>query len=564
MMMKKTTEDHGKLVYDSSLDYKGRVPLRSSTGLWKASLFVLAIEFSERLSYFALSANLITYLSKVMHQDLQTAVKNVNYWAGVTTVAPLLGGFLADSYTGRFPMIIISSIIYLMGLCLLTMGELVPRIKPCGSLQTEDCSDQNHKVAFFLAIYSISLGTGGFKPCLESFGADQFDDDDASERKQKMSYFNWWSSALCCGMLLGVTTIVYLQDYVSWGVANLVLTFSMAVTFLVFCVGRKFYRYRTAQGSPLIPMLQVIVAAFAKRKLSLPSTPTLLYEEELESHGRNLSHTDHLRFLDKAAIIEGETINSSPWRLATVTQVEELKLLLNMIPVWLSSLAFGLTMAQSPTFFVKQSSTMDRKISTSFTIPSASVNAILAIGMITSILIYDKVLVPTLRKATGNERGINILKRVGIGMAFSVLTMVIAALVERKRLRAAEPSTVSVFWLAPQLVVMGIGDSLTLVGLQEFFYDQVPDRMRSMGMAFFLSVIGIGSFLSSLLITIVDHVTKQNGKKDSWFGKNLKDSRLDKFYWLLAVISSLNLCVFLCVAKRYTYKNVKRSLTVDI
>ena len=30
-----------KWVHDASVDYKGRVPLRASTGVWKASLFVL-------------------------------------------------------------------------------------------------------------------------------------------------------------------------------------------------------------------------------------------------------------------------------------------------------------------------------------------------------------------------------------------------------------------------------------------------------------------------------------------------------------------------------------------
>ncbi|RXH81330.1 hypothetical protein DVH24_006155 [Malus domestica] len=54
--------------------------------------------------------------------------------------------------------------------------------------------------------------TGGHKPALESFGADQFDDDHREERKQKMSFFNWWSFGLCCGLLLGVTVVVYVQD----------------------------------------------------------------------------------------------------------------------------------------------------------------------------------------------------------------------------------------------------------------------------------------------------------------------------------------------------------------
>ena len=273
------------------------------------------------------------------------------------------------------------------------------------------------------------------------------------------------------------------------------------------------------------------------------------------------------RFLDKAAIVEdkeGSTEKQqSPWRLATVTKVEELKLILNMIPIWLATLPFGICVAQASSFFIKQGTTLDRKMGHSFLIPPASLYALGAIGMIISVTLYEKILLPILRKATGNERGITILQRIGIGMFFSVLTMIVAALVERKRLSlvAKNPlqgsTTMSVFWLAPQFLMIGIGEGFTLVGLQEFFYDQVPDSMRSLGIAFFLSVIGVGHFISSLLITIVDRVTDKMGK--SWFGKDLNSSRLDNFYWVLAIISALNLGGYVVLARRYSYKNVRES-----
>jgi len=66
------------------------------------------------LSYFGIATSLVLYLTKVIHQDLKTAVKNVNYWAGVTTLMPLLGGFLADAYLGRYSTVIASCIVYLM------------------------------------------------------------------------------------------------------------------------------------------------------------------------------------------------------------------------------------------------------------------------------------------------------------------------------------------------------------------------------------------------------------------------------------------------------------------
>jgi len=268
------------------------------------------------------------------------------------------------------------------------------------------------------------------------------------------------------------------------------------------------------------------------------------------------------RFLDKAAIIEDTHVNQkhNPWRLATVTRVEETKLILNIIPIWLTSLTAGISLAQATTLFVKQAASMNLKLSDNVTIPPASLTSATAIGTIIFVPIYDKVLVPILRKITGNERGISILRRIAIGLAFSVIVMIVAALVEAKRLRMNEQetsqNTMSVFWLVPQYLILGFGDSFSLVGLQEYFYDQVPDSMRSLGMALYLSVIGVGSFLSSFLITIVDHVTEKNGK--SWIGKDINTSRLDRFYWILAIINALNLCAYLFLAKRYTYKSVQK------
>ncbi|KAJ4978953.1 hypothetical protein NE237_009733 [Protea cynaroides] len=304
--------DKKKWVYDSSVDYRGRIPLRASTGVWKASLFIIAIEFSERLSYFGIATNLITYLTKVLHQDLKEAVRNVNYWSGVTTTMPLIGGFLADSYLGRFRAVLISSFIYLMGLGLLTMSELIPSLKHCNM---DKCtkSTKIHESMFFLSIYLISVGTGGHRPSLESFGADQFDDDHSEERKKKMSYFNWWSFGLCCGLLFGVTVVVYVQDYVSWGVADIVLTVVLAITIVIFYVGRPFYRFRVPEGSPMTPMLQVLVAAIMKRNLPYPSHPTQLYEvpKTEKTQGRLLCHTPKHKFLDKAAIIEDDDVMNS-------------------------------------------------------------------------------------------------------------------------------------------------------------------------------------------------------------------------------------------------------------
>ncbi|VAI39233.1 unnamed protein product [Triticum turgidum subsp. durum] len=194
--------------------------------------------------------------------------------------------------------------------------------------------------------------------------------------------------------------------------------------------------------------------------------------------------------------------------------------------------------AQVSTFFIKQGMAMDRHLGPHFVLPPASVFALAAVAMIATVALVDKLLEPCLRRTTGAERGISVLRRIGVGMAFAVVAMAMAAVVERRRLDSKV--TMSVFWLVPQFALMGVGDGFALVGLQEYFYDQMPDTMRSLGIGLYLSVIGAGSFLSSQLIAAASRVSSHGGRRDGWFGKDLSRSRLDLFYWLLAGISAAN------------------------
>jgi dipeptide/tripeptide permease len=243
-----------------------------------------------------------------------------------------------------------------------------------------------------------------------------------------------------------------------------------------------------------------------------------------------------------------------------VTQVEETKLVLAMVPIWVCTLPFGMAVAQVSTFFIKQGSVMDRRLGPHFELPPASIFALSAIAMIATVAAYDKALVPYLRRSTGGERGISILRRIGIGMAFAIAGMGVAAAVERRRLlsasSAAQPP--SVLWLVPQFALMGVADGFALVGLQEYFYEQVPDGMRSLGIGLYLSVIGAGSFLSSLVITAADRASSRGGRA-SWFAKDLNRSRLDLFYWLLACIGAVNLAFYALVATKCSYKQTVRA-----
>lgn len=67
---------------------------------------------AERFAYKGVVSNLVTYLTDVVNLSTSTAAKNVNVWCGVTSILPLLGAFLADSYWDRYSAIFYSSLLY--------------------------------------------------------------------------------------------------------------------------------------------------------------------------------------------------------------------------------------------------------------------------------------------------------------------------------------------------------------------------------------------------------------------------------------------------------------------
>lgn len=69
---------------------------------------------AQQFAFYGLASNLIMYLTNVLDQPLATAAKNVNTWLGVSSIFPVLGAFVADSYLGRFTTILFSITIYFM------------------------------------------------------------------------------------------------------------------------------------------------------------------------------------------------------------------------------------------------------------------------------------------------------------------------------------------------------------------------------------------------------------------------------------------------------------------
>ncbi|KAJ0241066.1 Protein NRT1/ PTR FAMILY 5.11 [Hirschfeldia incana] len=403
------------------------------------------------------------------------------------------------------------------------------------------CNGLNHHVScassqfqvtlFFISLYLVAIGQGGFNLCLKVFGADQFDGNDQKEAEAKSSFFNWLMFGSCVSILLTRLVSSYIQENLSWSLGFGIPGVFMLLALFLFLLGTTSYRFSAEERgkkNPFARIGRVFLEAVKRRRqdldIAIPNETLLLLPHQSSMP---------LRFLDRAA------------NTCELDEIQEAKAVLRLVPIWITCLVYAIVYSQSPTLFTKQGATMDRSISPGLVVPAATLQCVTSISIIVFIPLYDCLLVPTARSLTQNPSGITMLQRIGTGMFFSSFAMVVAALVETKRIQnARDDLTMSVWWLVPQYVIYGAADVFTMIGLQELFYEQVPSELRSVGMALNLSIYAAGIFLSSFMISVIDRVTSQSGQT-SWFDNDLNQAHLDYFYWLLACLGFISLVSFL-------------------
>ncbi|KAK8597871.1 hypothetical protein V6N13_095267 [Hibiscus sabdariffa] len=557
-------ENRAQLVSDA-VDHKGNPADRTTSGGWVAAALILGVELSERLSTMGIVVNLAPYLIGTMHLPSATASNIGTNFGGTSYMLCLLGGILADTFLTRYRTIAIFAVVNALGTCLLAVSTSLPKLRPppCNPARPNECVEANslQMGVFTFSLYLYGIGLSGIKSSVSGFGTDQFDKQDEKEKLQMASFFNVFYLIINIGTLLAVTVLVYIQDKVgrSWGY-GICSAFMLLATF-VFLSGTRKYRYKETPGSPVVQILQVLVAAIRKRNIEFPSDVSHLYEDPAQK--LRLSHTNRLRCLDKATIITSkdagtrETLAPNPWTLCSVTRVEEVKMLTGLLPIWATTIMFWTVYAQMGSFSVQQALTMDRFIG-NFEIPPASFNVFMFGSIMLTLAFYDHLIMPLFRK-TRYPQGLTSLQKIGLGLFFSIIAMVGAALAEMKRLSVAKtdrsptlnlPGTVSGFLLLPQFILVGIGNAFIYAGQLEFFITESPRGMKAIGTGLFLTTISLGLFGSTILVEIVRKVTGIKGGHD-WLARRINDGRLDLFYALLAVLSFINLGLFLVCAKMY-------------
>ena len=189
----------------------------------------------------------------------------------------------------------------------MTLTAILPSLKPpsAGCLEIKLflglCKPPTrHQLAFLYgSLYTIALGAGGIRPCVSSFGADQFDVENPREQKQLAGFFNGFYFMVTVGVFLSLTLVVYISEYISWAWGFGTLAIAMALANIIFFLGTPYYRHRLPSGSPLTRLVQVVVASIRKWRVQTPEDKDKLHEvydkESAILGSRKLRHTNTLR-----------------------------------------------------------------------------------------------------------------------------------------------------------------------------------------------------------------------------------------------------------------------------
>lgn len=187
-----------------------------------------------------------------------------------------------------------------------TVDSLIPNQDQCGQLALllGNCEPAKPWQMFYLytALYITGFGAAGIRPCVSSFGADQFDETSGDYKAHLDRFFNFFYLSVTVGAIIAFTAVVYIQIEHGWGLAFGSLAIAMGISNFVFFIGTPLYRHRLPGGSPLTRVAQVLVAAYRKRKASFSSSELIgLYEvpgkQSAIKGSKKIAHTNDFRYL---------------------------------------------------------------------------------------------------------------------------------------------------------------------------------------------------------------------------------------------------------------------------
>lgn len=202
-------------------------------------------EFAERCSYYGMRAILPLYLTSVLAFEDQAASSIYSNFKAACYFLPLLGGFLADRYFGKYWTIIGFSVPYVLGQFLLGVPN---------------------QIALVIALLLLAGGSGVIKPNISTLMGLTYDQFRPGQERLRSSAFLWFYFAVNVGATLSMFLLPQIRDFFAppgkhtpeelqraYQIAFQFPAWLMLAALIVFAYGKRFYATETV-GSAAPPV----------------------------------------------------------------------------------------------------------------------------------------------------------------------------------------------------------------------------------------------------------------------------------------------------------------------
>ncbi|XP_073155337.1 protein NRT1/ PTR FAMILY 5.5-like [Henckelia pumila] len=501
------------------------------------------------------------YLTDVWNLDVTHAAGIVNIWGGICKILPLFFLFLVDAFLGNFKMLVISSVAYSVGIGFISMSTppvLADSTGTCKEYESQ-CIGHTQKALFYTGMALVAVGMSGNLVSVQSFLKEQ--NEGSGKGNQRVDCLRILGFTLVAIFpVVGAIALPYIKP---WSLRFGIPAICTAVAMFMFFSGWCTYTKLDPQGSPITNVCRVFVASASNISVPVPLDARELYNEN-DQEPRRFTHTRCLRCLEKAAIrLPGRSTEEQAkyiWRVCKVSEVEEAKIAVRMVPMWLTFIVIGIVSSITNTYFVEQANHLNRKIG-KWNVPLPIFMLFFQQAKAIFSYLYTKIITGLGKYAPPSG--------IALAMILSVLCCITAAKIEKRRLNVItkhdlldkpdDDIPMSIYWLLFQFFLLAGVDSLSEKGIASFYDEQSPESMKNYLIYFTKAVSGLGFMLSVVSVYVVGKISEKGGRQN-WFQPTLNRSRLDRYYWVLAGLSSVNFVAYIVVACCYRYKQPQQGL----
>lgn len=187
----------------------------------KGFFFLFAGEFAERFSFYGMRAILPLYLSDQMGFGEGAGGRYYTFFLAAAYLLPLLGGWIADTFFGKYWTIVGFSIPYIAGQFLVGF---------------------ENKWFLLLALALLAMGTGVIKPNISTLMGITYDQQRPGQDKLRSNAFQYFYMSINIGAFLAQLIVPVVRDETgSYLIAFLVPAVFMIVALGLFAAGKPYY-----------------------------------------------------------------------------------------------------------------------------------------------------------------------------------------------------------------------------------------------------------------------------------------------------------------------------------